>query len=258
MKAKKSLGQNFLTDEKVIDNLLSGINVTEKDLIIEIGPGMGALTKKLKKYNSFINCYEVDTRMAPYLDKIKNDKIKINYQDFLQVDLFNATEEIVYDNLYVIANIPYYITTPIIKRLLSFDLNYKQIVLLVQKEMADKLTAKVGDSNYCSLTILLQYYFSIKTLFLVDKKSFTPLPKVDSAFIELLPRASKEVCDIKKLETILKVAFSQKRKKIKNNLFNYDQQIISDILSSYSLTLDNRPQEIPLACYIDLANKLHQ
>ena len=177
IKAKKSLGQNFLQDEKKKKNIANSITTKTNDLIIEIGPGKGALTKYLKDKNSFLICYEIDERMKEILKKLEDNKTKIIFNDFLQADIINDSQEFAYENIYIIANIPYYITTPIIKKVIKQE-KLKSMTLLVQKEVAERLSAKPGSKSYGSLTVYLNYYFNINYLFNVSKYAFNPIPKV--------------------------------------------------------------------------------
>ena len=183
-KHKKSLGQNFLQDEQVLKKIASSIETNENDLIIEIGPGEGALTKYLKKKKGIVICYEVDERLTKYLNLLENDDCKVIYQDFLQANL-DEIESNTYDNIYFIANIPYYITTPIIEKITSSNLNVQDMVFLVQKEVAERLSALPRTKEYGALTVLLTYDYNIEYLFTVNKESFKPMPKVDSAVIKM-------------------------------------------------------------------------
>ena len=143
-KHKHSLGQNFLKDKSVLTKIIDSVDVKEDDLIIEVGPGHGALTKYLKLFHANLRCYEVDERVKPYLEKFLDDKTKIVFNDFLKVNLEEDLKDINYNDLYVIANLPYYITTPIIEKMIESPLNVKAMVLMVQNEVADRLSAKCG------------------------------------------------------------------------------------------------------------------
>lgn len=225
IKAKKSFGQNFLKNNNVLDKIASSIKTTEKDLIIEIGPGMGALTKKLKEKKSFLIGYEIDNRMEEYLKNFIDDKTKIIYDDFLKRNVESDLKKINYENVYVIANIPYYITSPIILNLINSSINYKEITLLVQKEVAERI---VKDNNALSLGI--SYLYNSEILFLVNRNNFVPAPKVDSAVIKLV---RKNNIDIKNKDLYFKFvrdAFSTRRKTLKNNLKNYDWNLLKNIL----------------------------
>ncbi len=256
-KHKKSLGQNFLKDEKVLNDIAQAIKLEENDLVIEIGPGQGALTKKLQNENVNLLCYEIDERTKPYLDKIKNGKTNIIYQDILKSDLQKDISSYKYEKLYVIANLPYYITTPIIKKIIESNINVAGMLLMVQDEVANRFCAQPKSKEYGSLTIYLNYYFEIKKLFVVPSYCFEPAPKVDSAVVEFVKR--KKTWQLKNEEiffNLVKEAFHLKRKNLKNNLVNYDLEKINKILVENNLALQNRAEEIPIEVFIKIANFL--
>ncbi len=257
-KHKKSLGQNFLQDEQVLKKIASSIETNENDLIIEIGPGEGALTKYLKKKKGIVICYEVDERLTKYLNLLENDDCKVIYQDFLQANL-DEIESNTYDNIYFIANIPYYITTPIIEKITSSNLNVQDMVFLVQKEVAERLSALPRTKEYGALTVLLTYDYNIEYLFTVNKESFKPMPKVDSAVIKMSKiNRNNKVLNREKFIKLVKDSFAMKRKNIRNNLKSYDLKIVEAILNKYNCTLQNRAEELPLSFFIDLTNELNK
>ena len=256
IKAKKSLGQNFLQDETILKNIADSINTTKNDLIIEIGPGMGALTKYLKEKKSFLICYEIDTRLKGILKPFEDEKTKIIYQDFLKSDISSDSKDFNYENCYIIANIPYYITTPIIKHIINLE-NLKSMTLLVQKEVAERLCASPGKKAYGSLTVYLNYYFNIKYLFDVPRFAFNPIPKVDSAVINF--ERKKEKKDVKKEELFFKLindSFKMKRKTLKNNLKDYNWNKIKSVLEQNNLDEHVRAEELSLDLFIQIANSL--
>ena len=256
-KHKKSLGQNFLKDEKVLNNIIESVNLKEDDLVIEIGPGVGALTKKIQNKNVNLICYEVDLRTKPYLEKIKSEKTKIIFQDILESNITEDIKNIEYNNLYIIANLPYYITTPIIKKIIDENLEVTAMVLMVQNEVADRFNAKPKSKDYGSLTIYLNYYFDIKKMFVVPNYCFDPAPKVDSAVIKFIKKEERyNVNNEGIFFNLIKDAFKQKRKNLRNNLKNYNQIIIETILNEYNLTLQNRAEEVPIEVFISLANAI--
>ena len=256
IKAKKSLGQNFLQDENILKNIANSIETNDKDLIIEIGPGKGALTKYLKNKNSYLICYEIDTRMIDILKKYEDSKTKIIYKDILEADIENDTKDIDYDNIYIIANIPYYITTPIIKKVIELK-KLKSMSILVQKEVAERFSAKPRSKAYGSLTVYLNYYFDINYLFDVKNTCFNPMPKVDSAVINFKRKEKKyEVKNEEVLFKLIEDSFKMKRKTLKNNLKSYNWNKIKQILEQNDLTESVRAEEISLEIYIAIANNL--
>lgn len=250
---KKKYGQNFLNDEKVISNIANSIHPNENDLVIEIGPGSGALTKYLKGFNCNVICYEIDTELDQYLSKYKSDKLNIIYNDFLKCDVISDISKIKYENLYIIGNLPYYITTPIILRIIELNLNIKEMVFMVQKEVAKRFSSKPGNREYGSITVLLNYFYNIESLFVVNRSKFTPVPNVDSAVIKFNSKESLSV-DFDKFNKFIKDAFLMKRKNLRNNLKNYDLDKIDSILSKYGFSISNRAEEIPLEVFIEIIN----
>lgn len=256
IKAKKSLGQNFLNNEKILNDIANSVETKENDLIIEIGPGKGALTKYLSKKNSYLICYEVDTRMDTILKNYNNDKTKIVFNDFLKANIEEDIKDTNFNNLYIIANIPYYITTPIIKKAITFK-NLQAMTLLVQKEVAERLSAKPGNKAYGSLTVYLNYYFNIDYLFDVNKNCFTPSPKVDSAVIKFTRKNEMpQVKDENKLFQLIENSFKLKRKTLKNNLKEYNWNKINEILIKHNLPESIRAEELSLDLFIEIVNHL--
>ena len=252
---KKKYGQNFLQDKTTITNIVNSINASVDDLIIEIGPGAGALTKSLAKKNSYLIAYEIDTDAMDYLSFLENDKVKVIYDDFLKRDVFNDIKDINYKNLYIIGNLPYYITTPIITKIIESNLRPKELVFMVQKEVADRFTAKVSTREYGSISVFLNYYFDTKKLFVVDRKKFYPVPNVDSAVIKLTHKENQISVDIEKFNKIIKDSFRFKRKNLRNNLKGYDLEKIASILDEHGLTLDHRAENLNYKVFVDIANK---
>ncbi len=255
-KHKHSLGQNFLKDKKVLIKIIDSVDVKEDDLIIEVGPGQGALTKYLKLFRANLRCYEIDKRVKKYLDSFIDEKTEIIYEDFLNVDLNKQVKDIKYNDLYVIANLPYYITTPIIEKIINSKIDVKAMVLMVQNEVADRLAAKPGSKDYGAITVYLNYYFDVEKLFVVNRNSFDPVPNVDSAVIKLARKDNKYQVNEDLFFKFVKDAFAMKRKNLKNNLSKYDLKLIEPILSKYNLTLQDRAEQVSLECFIEIVNNL--
>ena len=256
MKAKKSLGQNFLIDNSVINKIVDNINANENDLIIEIGPGMGALTTKLKEKNCNIICYELDTDLKPYLNKLEDSKTKIIYQDILKSNIKEDINNIKYDRLFIVGNLPYYITTPIIKYLTNLNIDIYEMIFMVQEEVADRFSAGVSTKEYSSITLYLKYYYDVTKLFSVSKKCFNPIPKVESAIIKFKKRCNKLDVNKEKYFKLISDSFKQKRKTLKNNLNNYDWSKIKDVLNRYNLNDNVRAEEISEEIFKDIENIL--
>lgn len=253
---KKKYGQNFLQDKKVISDIALSINPNKNDLIIEIGPGSGALTKELVNYECPLLCYEIDTDVKNYLDQINKDNFTIIYDDFLNRDLKKDLSNYQYEKLYIIGNLPYYITTPIIMHILESKVEVENMVFMVQKEVADRFSAKPNTKEYGSISVFLNYYYDIEKLFVVNKNKFYPVPNVDSAVIKFTSKKEKLTVDFDKFNRLVKDAFMMKRKNLRNNLRNYNLEKIDLILKEHNLSLANRAEDLSFDIFVDIANKL--
>lgn len=254
LNAKKSLGQNFLKDENVLQKISDSFEVNSDDVIIEIGPGMGALTKYLVKKPSSFVCIEKDERMKDFLDSYESDKVKVIYDDFLNCDLNEFKN--VQGNIYVIANIPYYITTPIVKHILFSELNVFGMTLLVQREVAERFCATPGSRDYGYFTVLLHHFYDVHKLFDVSPSCFFPKPKVWSSVVKLVRKENIVDLDILKFQSFLKQCFSMKRKTLKNNLKGYDFDKIKNVLEFYGYGESVRAEEISYEVFVELFLKL--
>lgn len=258
-KFKKSFGQNFLQDNNIIRNIVDKTNIGNNSLIIEVGPGSGSLTKELAKVAKYVLSYEIDTRLEEVLDENLGEysNIEIIYDDFLNRDIKTDIANYNYDNIYFIANIPYYITTPIIEKLIASKIDFKAITMMIQKEVADRFSAHVKTKDYGSITVFLNYYFDIEKLFFVSRNAFIPKPNVDSEVIAL--RKKNNVRKAKNEELFFKLvrdSFRFKRKNIRNNLKNYDLRIVEEVLNRHNKDLTSRAEELEVDVFIDLADAL--
>ncbi len=254
---KKSLGQNFLKDKNVLMKIIDAVDVKEDDLVIEIGPGQGALTRYLKLYHANLICYEVDTRVRKYLDKFVDNNTQVIYEDFMKRNFLLDIAKVKHNKLYVIANLPYYITSPIIEKIIESKANVSEMVFMVQKEVADRFGAKPGSKDYGYMTVYLNYYYDVNKLFFVDRRCFDPVPNVDSAVIKFTKKDERPLVKNEDLFfKLVKEAFHMKRKNIRNNLRSYNLEIIEKVLGKYNLTLQDRAENISLDCFIEIANEL--
>ena len=256
IQAKKSLGQNFLKDENVLNKIINSCKIEKNDLIIEIGPGKGALTKKLKSFNCDVIAFEIDERMIDILRKLEDEKTKIVFQDFLKVDIKEYINKS-YNKIHVIANIPYYITNLIIRKLLDFDIDIEDITLMVQKEVAERLSSEPGHKSYGALTIFSNLFYDVNKLFDVSKYSFDPVPKVDSSIISFTKK--KElfcIKDIDKFSKLVNDSFQNKRKTLKNNLKNYNWDVISNILNENGYNDTVRAEQLPIKIFVLISNEV--
>ena len=256
---KKSLGQNFLKDNNIIDKIVGSPDKKDNNLVIEIGPGAGALSVELvKKYDRVI-MYEIDTRLKGILEKklIDYENYEIIFDDFLNRDVIIDIAKYEYDNLYIIANLPYYITTPIIMKVIKDNLPINEMVIMIQKEVADRFNATPGTKEYSQITVLLKYFFEISKVCNVSKNCFIPKPKVDSSVIRMKKRDSLlYLKDFNYFEKLVKDSFRFKRKNIKNNLNDYDLDIINRVLLKYGFDINSRSEEISYEIFVDISNEL--
>ena len=252
---KKSLGQNFLIDKNIINKIADSINPNKDDLIIEIGPGSGALTKELVKKNCDVICFEIDTRLKEQLLSINSDNLKVVFNDFLKVNLNEYIDYKKYKNIYFVGNLPYYITTAIINKIVDESKPY-QIIIMIQKEVAERFNAKVGTKQYGSLSVFLQYNFDIEKICNVSKNCFEPIPKVDSIVLKLINNKKIKVNNEEKFYKLIKDSFRQKRKNLRNNLKNYDLEKIEKVLSLFDKNLMSRAEEIKVEEFAEISNNL--
>lgn len=252
---KKKYGQNFLKDEEIVDKIVTSINPNEDDLIIEIGAGMGALTKKLKKYNSNLIAYEIDKETKDYLLPLEDKKTRIIFEDFLQADIKKHISEINHKNIYIIGNLPYYITTPIIEKIIELNLGETSLTIMVQKEVGQRFLAKPRSKQYGYMTVILNYWYTITKIAEAPKTLFYPIPKVDSLIIKLT-RHKIVKTDYIKLKKIVKESFQFKRKTIGNNLKKYNADKLNAILLQHNANLKNRAEDLDLETFIDLSEQL--
>lgn len=257
--AKKSFGQNFLKDQNIIQKISNSLDITRDDLIIEIGPGQGALTKVLKEKNAKILAFEIDERMHEVLDDIEDQNTKVIYKDILSVSIKEEVKQYKYKRLYVIANLPYYITTPILDKLINEDLKIDDMVVMVQNEVADRFCAKPESKEYGLMTILLNVKYNVKKLFVVKNTCFIPVPKVDSAVVHLSLKDNP--CDVQNFErfnSYLKMAFSHKRKTLKNNLPKDLWEKTLNVLVEKNLNINVRAEELSVDDYVDICNYIYK
>lgn len=252
---KKSLGQNFLKDKNIIKKIADSINPTEEDLIIEIGPGAGALTKELVKKKSEVICFEIDTRLKEILEQINSEKLTIIFKDFLSIKINEYIDQNKYKNLYFVGNLPYYITTAIINKIVK-ESNPYEITIMVQKEVADRFSAKPETKDYSSISIFLQYNFDIERVCNVSKTCFEPVPKVDSSVIKFKRNKKISANDEEKFYKLIKDSFTQKRKNLKNNLKGYNLNKIQMILKKYDKDLTARAEQLSIEEFIDISNNI--
>lgn len=256
---KKSLGQNFLKDENIIDKIVSAPLIGRNNLVIEIGPGAGALSKRLVNCFDNVLMYEIDTRLYEILNGNLDgyNNYEIIFDDFLRRDVLSDIKKYNYEHLYVVANLPYYVTSPIVMKIIKDRLPVDEIVIMIQKEVAERYTSVPGKKEYGEISVYLQYFFEISKVCNVSRNAFIPRPQVDSCVIKMKKRdVLPYVKDFSLFEKLIRDSFKFKRKTIKNNLKNYDLNIISRVLEKYGYDNNVRSENLSYEIFVDMSNEL--
>ena len=254
-KARKRFGQNFLIDHGIIREIVRSVHPHKDDVIVEIGPGKGAITELLADACDNLNVIELDRDLVPWL-KVKFEKhpnFQLFQADALQFDFAQLLKN---DRpLRIVGNLPYNISTPLIFHLLGYANRVRDMHFMLQKEVVKRMAAQPGESAYGRLGIMVQYYCAVEDLFDVPPTSFDPAPKVDSAIVRLTPYAQLPyvATHIKTLETLVNVAFQQRRKTLRNSL---KQLLAGEQMENLTVDLSLRPEEISLREYVAMSNVL--
>ena len=256
---KKKFGQNFIIDENIINGIVTKAEIDDETLVIEIGPGAGSLTNGIAKKAKNVLCYEIDTTLENMLkDNLKEyNNIEIIFGDFLNANVIEDIKKYSYKKLYVVANLPYYITTPIILKLIEDKIMPDKIVVMVQKEVGDRFKAKPGTKDYSSLSVYLNYYFSITKLMDISRNVFMPRPNVDSIVVEF--KKINNNIKLKDKDVFFKLvrdSFVQKRKTLRNNLKNYDLNKIEEVLKKHNFDLSVRAEQLSIKIFAEISNNL--
>ena len=263
--AKKKFGQNFLTDQNILSNIVLASECNKDSLVIEIGPGLGALTELLCESAGFVLAYEIDSDLIPVLNKNLEqfDNYKIINKDILEVDINEDINKYKkdYKNIILVANLPYYITTPIILGLLSKTNLIKKYVMMMQLEVADRICGKPKTKDYNALSIAIGYRAEATKCFNVSRKVFIPEPNVDSAVIklDLYDNPPFKANDEELFFKLIREAFSQRRKTLVNNLSNnYNKELILKMLDEFNIKSNVRSEELTIANFVDFSNYISE
>lgn len=263
LRAKKNFGQNFLVDASVTGRMASTLR--DDGVVIEVGPGIGSLTEELAKRAKHVRSYEIDERLIPVLeDTLKDyDNVEIVLQDILETDINKELQPLVdkYKHIEFAANLPYYITTPVLFKLFESSIPFEKIVVMIQKEVADRFSAKPGTKEYGALSVESQYLYDVKKLFNVPRTSFNPAPNVDSAVISFTKQEKNKTVDNEKLFfELVKACFKQRRKTLYNNLKEYfdSKEKAESLLLKANIPLETRAEMLDLNQYIELYKALKE
>lgn len=262
----KSLGQNFITDKHVIERIVEGADPSEKDLVIEIGPGIGVLTAEAAQQAAKVIAIEIDSKLIPILGETlaEYDNVEVINQDILKTDLNGIIDEQrqlgnFTGDVKIIGNLPYYITTPIIMHILENSIHAESITVMMQKEVADRIKASPGNKTYGAISAAVQYYCEVKQVISVPKEVFVPRPKVDSAVLKLTIRKETPVdlIDEKAFFACIKAGFGQRRKTLLNSLtgtYGLSKDEIRTILEKAGIDPVRRAETLDMNEFADIAN----
>jgi len=262
---KKSLGQNFLIDANILENIIKHAGIDKTSAAIEVGPGIGALTEQLAFHADKVVAFEIDQRLLPVLnDTLKEyDNISIIHQDILKADVDKVIKDYFQHGqpVHVVANLPYYITTPILMKLLRENLPVTSFTVMIQKEVAERMAAKPNSKSYGSLTIAVQYYTEAEIVMSVPKSVFMPEPNVDSSVLKLTKRKipSVHVENEDFFFSVVQASFKQRRKTLKNNLTNhfkdrYEKPQIAQLIADSGIDGNRRGESLNIEEFARLAN----
>lgn len=262
--ADKSLGQNFLVSDEVVEGIVESANINKEDIIIEIGPGLGVLTNLLLEKSDDVIAVELDNRMVEIIsDRFKEKtNLTVIHEDILKVDLkelLNNRKKSENSKVKVVANLPYYISTPIIMKLLEQNQIIDEIIVMVQKEVGERLTAKTGTRVAGAITYAVEFYSDATAIINVPKESFVPSPKVESAVIKLKIKSKTQNVNKEMLFKVIKTAFSQRRKTLSNALVNggiVEKNKLEEVLEKAGLEKNVRGENLTLEDFIKLCENI--
>ena len=260
---KKQYGQNFLLDDNILKNIVKSAELKKDTNVIEIGPGLGFLTNYLQQATTNVLCYEIDEQMVEHLNEL-NYNISIINDDFLKRNL-NKDFKNIFDNsnnITLVANLPYYITTPILLKVLEETTRVDKMIVMMQTEVAKRLCGKPSTKDYNALSVLIQYFTNPRIIFNVSPKSFFPEPNVESSVV-MIEKKEEPLLEVKNLDFFLKFnrnIFSQRRKTLYNNIqkaYNYDKELIKKIIKENNLDESVRSEELDVSQIVKLANDFY-
>lgn len=260
---KKQYGQNFLLDDNILKNIVKSAELKKDTNVIEIGPGLGFLTNYLQQATTNVLCYEIDEQMVEHLNEL-NYNISIINDDFLKRNL-NKDFKNIFDNsnnITLVANLPYYITTPILLKVLEETTRIDKMIVMMQTEVAKRLCGKPSTKDYNALSVLIQYFTNPRIIFNVSPKSFFPEPNVESSVV-MIEKKEEPLLEVKNLDFFLKFnrnIFSQRRKTLYNNIhkaYNYDKELIKKIIKENNLDESVRSEELDVSQIVKLANDFY-
>ena len=264
-KFSKNLGQNFLTDKYIIDKIIEGTGITEKDTVLEIGPGIGVITAEAAERARRVIAVEVDSSLLPILEETLGEysNVRIINEDVLKLDINRIIEEEQAERVKIIGNLPYYITTPIIMKLLDEEVKAESITVMMQKEVADRIKAGPGSKAYGAISAAVQYYCTVEKIIDVPRTVFVPQPKVDSVVLKFKLREQKAavVQDKRLFFECIKAGFGQRRKTLLNSLQTVrgtSKEVIAASLAAAGIDASRRAETLTLEEFGKISNEVYK
>ncbi len=250
---KKKFGQNFLTDLNTLNAIINKSSISKDDTVVEIGCGIGALTELLCESAKSVYGFEIDLSLKEHLESNLNfDNLTLIFDDFLKVDL---NQYLPTTDLKVVANLPYYITTPILFKIIDSQLNFTELYVMMQKEVGNRLTAKPRTKEYNALSIMLQVNYDISTLLNVSRNVFVPVPNVDSVVIKMVKHHKYQISNNEFFSKFVHDAFQYKRKNLRNNFKEYNLDILESLLEKHGYSLRSRAEEVTVEDFVEICNE---
>lgn len=256
----KQFGQNFILDETLLDNMAMDANISKDDTVLEIGPGAGTLTRSLSKVAKNVISFEIDRNLKEVLAQtlVGYDNVEVIFQDIQRLKEEDIIK-IVGEDYKVVANLPYYITTPLIMKFLEFEHKPKSITVMIQKEVAERIVSKAGDSEFGAITLAINLEGDASILRIVTKENFMPVPKVDSAIIRIDINDKYKDVDKKSVKKLIRAAFAMRRKTLVNcilNIYPIQRAELEEILTELGINTKIRGEELSIDQYIELAKRI--
>lgn len=266
---KKSLGQNFLVDVNILEQIIEHAGIDQSSGVIEIGPGLGALTEQLARHSEKVVAYEIDQRLLPILSETLQDynNVEVIHEDILKADISKAIEEHFSPDqaIHVVANLPYYITTPILMKLLEDKLPVTSFTIMIQKEVAERMASNPNNKSYGSLSIAVQYYTKPELVLNVPSTVFMPRPNVNSSVLKLTMRETPpvNVTDETFFFSVVRASFMHRRKTLRNNLISFFQgeftnSEITSILNNAEVDGGRRGESLDMTEFARVANAFYK
>ena len=260
---KKNFGQNFIFDKNLLSSIVSDAKITKEDNVLEIGAGAGTLTAKIAESAKKVISYEIDKTLTEHLNNLTNNfnNLEIKIKDALKEPIEEIEKDFNGEDYKIVANLPYYITSPLIFKFVEETNRAKSITVMIQKEVAERFVAKPNSKDYGIATIMLNYYADIKYLRTINRKVFNPAPNVDSALIQIIPNPNKPKAKNKQnFKKLVQSSFSMRRKTLVNNLtknYNTDKEKLIPLLEKLNKPLTARAEELSLSDFIYLADNIN-